>query len=131
MMGMYDGTQADGKSAIAPLLHVGTPTMTFDQMGRYKDLNGELLSWFQMPPANTMEVKDCNYISAALTAEQWQTIVDYFKTAPNPYNLAAMEVYGGQATAGPAGGCAFIHREVDGLPIREHRSTSSRSPSAR
>lgn len=113
MMGMYNGAMAEGKQVIAPLEAIGTPTMTLDKIGKYKDLNGELLAWFQMPPANTMEVKDCNYIAQALTVEQWQTIVDYWKTAPNPFNLTAMEVYGGRVTAGPSSPSAFIHRDLD------------------
>lgn len=113
MMGMYNGAPADGKNLLAPLQAIGSPTMTLDTVGQYKDLNGELLSWFQMPPKDTWEVKDCNYIAAPLSEDQWRQIVDYYKTAPNPFNLAAMEVYGGAATAGPAGGNAFIHRDVD------------------
>lgn len=115
MMGMFDGTRDDGMAALKPIFEMSSPKVTFDDMGQYKELNSELINgWFNMPPEpGTYEVKTCAYIDRPLGIEGWQTIIDFFKTAPNPFNIAAMEVYGGRVSEIPVSECAFIHRNVD------------------
>jgi hypothetical protein len=113
-MGMFAGPREEGLAVLQPLLAIGSPAVTLDRMGRYEELNSALIDgWFTMPPADTLEVKSCAYIARPLTPEEWGAIIDYVGTAPNPYNMIAMEVYGGAVSAVPEDDCAFIHRQVD------------------
>ncbi len=114
MMLMFNGSREQGMAAVAPLLAANTPTMLYDRMGTYNDHNESLIdAWFTMPPDGTLEVKTCAYIARTLQPSDWQNIINYFDSAPNPFNMIAMEVYGGAVSAVSPDDCAFIHRQVD------------------
>lgn len=113
MMAMFNGTRADGMQVLQEVMSIGTPTTLVDQVSDYYDLDSELLSWFVMPPDGTLEVKTCAYIATPLQIADWAKIVAYAATAPNPFNMFAMEIYGGAVSAVPVDDCAFIHRQCD------------------
>ena len=63
-------------------------------------------------PDGICETKACGYISQPLTQAQWQSIVDFFATSPNPWSLACPGPMGRDQPY-PVDGSAFIHRNVD------------------
>ena len=113
MMAMFNGTRADGMQVLQKVMNVGTPTILVDKVSDYYGLDSDLLSWFKMPPDGTLEVKTCAYIAQPLQLADWASILAYAATAPNPYNMFAMEIYGGAVSAVPVSDCAFIHRQCD------------------
>jgi FAD/FMN-containing dehydrogenase len=113
--GMYHGAREDGLTAISSLLSTGNPTLTIDQIGSYAGLNDSLLDILTIehpPPGRIFEAKDCGYIQAGLRLSDWQAVVSYFATTPNPYNLVLLEPYGGAINDYPVEQSAFIHRDV-------------------
>ncbi|MEM9602547.1 MAG: FAD-binding oxidoreductase [Pseudomonadota bacterium] len=113
MMGMFNGSEAEARELIAPLLDVGSAELVKHQVGRYKDLNPFLLSWYHDPPMpGTFETKQSNFIARELSPVEWNEIIDYYLTKPNRYDMCAFEVYGGVAS-NPSSDCAYIHRDVD------------------
>ena len=113
MMAMFNGSRADGMQMLQGVMTIGTPTILVDQVSDYYDLDSELLSWFVMPPDGTLEVKTCAYVARPLQMSDWATIIAYLATAPNPFNMFAMEIYGGAVSAIADDDCAFIHRQSD------------------
>ncbi|HEY4130237.1 MAG TPA: FAD-binding oxidoreductase [Gemmatimonadaceae bacterium] len=115
MMSMFNGTRADGLALLQPVLTIGQPKTLYDNVAPYITLNAEIIdSWFPAtPPAKLREVKASHYVDQPLSIEDWTTIIQYLATAPNPYNMFAMEIYGGAVSAVPVNDCAFIHRQCD------------------
>jgi FAD/FMN-containing dehydrogenase len=115
MMGMYDGTRADGMQAVAGLMGTGSPALVYDRMASYADLNENLIGILpgvpQAPGQTTYEIKRAGYISTSLAAGDWQVVLDYFATSPNDYNIVGIEPYGG-AISKPSRANAFGHRDA-------------------
>ena len=118
MMGLFNGARADGLGALDPLLRTGTPQLIRDKIGTYNELNGWLidscLPGIPPPPhgGNVFELKGVGYLGAPLDLAGWNGVVDFYSRTPNPYNILAMEAYGGQINAFPPDKNAFIHRDV-------------------
>ncbi len=115
MMAMFNGTRADGMAVLQNVLNVAPYKILYDQVASYNTINSEIIeSWFPaaMPPG-LLEVKSCAYVDRPLQTDDWATIIAYLATAPNPYNMFAMEIYGGAVSAVPVNDCAFIHRQCD------------------
>ncbi|EER58973.1 FAD linked oxidase domain protein [Acidovorax delafieldii 2AN] len=115
--GMFCGTQEAGMQAIAPLLAVPSAQLLVSKTGTYPDMNVWLEDHpYSLPealPDGICETKACGYIAGPLTPAQWQAIIDYFATSPNPWSLAYLEPYGGAINRYPVEDSAFIHRHVD------------------
>lgn len=113
MMGMYNGSEAEGLNAIQPLRGIGDAKLVKNTTGAYESLNPYLLAWYKDPPMeSTKEIKQTNFVDRTLAPEDWDKIVSYYLTKPNMYDMVAFEVYGGAAT-NPGVTNAYIHREVD------------------
>ena len=112
--GLYNGPKETGCDLIQPLLDSGG-TLRDHRTGGYCEINSWLYDEeYDIPvvPDNAREDKQGGYIEKTLTEEQWQEVVDYFKTTPNKYSGIAIEPYGGAINMfknGPDGN-AFIHR---------------------
>ena len=116
VVGTYNGSAADGKAAIQPLMGVGAPVLEIDTTDTYASLNDELLAvlpGIPPPPAGqgVYEAKQPGYIDKPLGVDGWQKVVDYYETTPNPYNIVVIEPYGGAIAR--VKGSAFVHRDVD------------------
>lgn len=115
MMGMYHGSRADGLRAIASLRAVGAAELIVDWMSTYAELNEGLIGVLpgipQAPGQVTCEIKRCGYIARSLTKDDWQSVLDYYATTPNAFNIVGIEPYGG-AIDEPSSPNAFIHRDV-------------------
>lgn len=115
MMGMYHGTRDEGLQAIADLRTVGAPRLLIDRESTYLDLNESLINALpgvpEAPGQTTYELKRCGYITRTMKLGDWQTVLDYFETTPNPWNIVGIEPYGG-AISKPPSANAFIHRDV-------------------
>ena len=123
MRGVYDGSQAQAMQELAPLL--ATPGAHFDiplQRDSYYRINTLLLEtppWEipyvppQPPNTTVKEDKQAGYIAKPVPLAHWQKVVDYYRTAPTPFNTVVIEPYGGAINAHPVYGNAFVHRNVD------------------
>lgn len=111
VVGVYDGTRAEGLAALEPLLAQGHPTIRKDTVDRYYRLNDSLLDI--LPGPSGFETKRGKLVNKRLAVADWQKLVDYFKSSPNHYNLIALEPYGGAVNAVPTTATAYIHRDCD------------------
>ena len=115
MQGMYVGSAADGKQALSSLLKLGSADLNVDKSGPY----GAMDAWLENnpyiipnPPDGSKEAKRAGYVTKPLALSDWQAVVAYAQTAPNPNDTAIIEPYGGAINAFPKYGSAFIHREA-------------------
>ncbi|RZJ15331.1 MAG: FAD-binding oxidoreductase [Acidovorax sp.] len=117
VQGMYCGTREEGLLAIAPLLAVPSAQLLVDKTGTYPEMNVWLEDHpYTLPdnlPDGVAETKSTGYIGVPLSTADWQRIIDYFKTSPNPWSLAYLEPYGGAINRYPVADSAFIHRYAD------------------
>ncbi|WP_298210594.1 FAD-binding oxidoreductase [Acidovorax sp.] len=117
VQGMFCGTREAGLQAIASLLAIPSAQLLVDKTGTYPEMNVWLEDHpYTLPdnlPDGVAETKACGYISTPLSTADWQRIIDYFKTSPNPWSLAYLEPYGGAINRYPVADSAFIHRHVD------------------
>ncbi len=117
VQGMYCGTREEGLLAIAPLLAVPSAQLLVDKTGTYPEMNVWLENHpYTLPdnlPDGVAETKSTGYIGVPLSTADWQRIIDYFKTSPNPWSLAYLEPYGGAINRYPVADSAFIHRYAD------------------
>src|SRR5690606_8547109 len=92
-------------------------TLLVDRSGTYTEMNTWLEDHpYTLPdglPPGVAETKASGYISAPLTTADWQAIIDYFKTSPNPWSLAYLEPYGGAINRYPVKDSAFVHPHMD------------------
>lgn len=115
MQGMYVGDAADGKQALASLLSLGSALLNVDVSGPYGKMDAYLETHpytIPNPPDGSREAKRAGYVSKVLTLADWQAIVAYAQTAPNPNDTAIIEPYGGAINAYPKLGSAFVHRDA-------------------
>ena len=115
MQGMYVGSADDGKQALSSLLAIGSADLNADKSGSYPAMNSYLENYPYMipdPPDGSSEDKRAGYIKKPLSLADWQAMVDYAATTPNPANTAIIEPSGGAINAFPKSGSAFIHRDV-------------------
>lgn len=117
LMCMFEGSEADGRRELERLFAVHEPERElFSHVDRYFDLNRDLIQSFypEMPPPGTFELKSSAYVDRVLESDDWGSILDAFLKSPNPYNVMAMEAYGGRiAEIGPEE-TAFVHRKSHG-----------------
>lgn len=123
MRGVFDGSQAEARQALEPLL--ATPGARFDiplQRDSYYRINKLLLDtkpWEipyvppHAPNATIKEDKQAGYISQPVPVTQWQKVIEHYRKAPVPFDTVVIEPYGGAINAYPTYGNAFIHRNVD------------------
>jgi len=117
VQGMFTGPRDAGLAAIAPLLAVPSAKLLVDKTGSYPAMNTWLEDHpYSLPdnlPNGVAESKASGYISTKLSTADWQRVIDYFKTSPNPWSLAYLEPYGGAINRYPVADSAFIHRNAD------------------
>jgi FAD/FMN-containing dehydrogenase len=118
MMCMFNGSEPEALDLLQPLFGIHEPVeVPFSKVERYFDLNRDLIdSFYPDPPPRkgTYELKSSAYVAAPLGTVGWGEVVDVFKTSPNPYNVIAMEVYGGRISEVQPEDTAFVHRHTDG-----------------
>ncbi len=117
LMCMFDGSEEDGRSVLEPLFAVHAPGRElFSRTEGYFDLNRDLIESFypDPPPPGTFELKSSAYLDRPLEAGDWQEILDRFRKSPNPFNVMAMEVYGGRVSEIEPDATAFVHRKAHG-----------------
>lgn len=113
--GMYAGSRDAGMAAIASLLALPSARLLVDQVGSYPAMDAYLEdNPFPLPdqPEGTPEGKRSCYIAQPMAQADWQRVVDYMATSPNPWSLAYTEPYGGAINRVPAADSAFVHRSA-------------------
>ena len=113
IQGMFCGSPADGKKAVASLMAIPTAQMLCDTSGTYGQMDHFLEdNPYDLPdlPAGVMEDKITGYVNAPLTQAQWQAVADQVFSGASKLNLFYTEGYGGAINAWPQYGNAFVHR---------------------
>lgn len=117
VQGMYCGSREQGLAAIAAWLAVPSAQLLADQTGTYPQMNVYLEDHpYSLPdglPDGAAETKASGYVDRPISRAQWQALIDYFQTSPNPWSLAYLEPYGGAINRYPVGDSAFVHRRAD------------------
>jgi FAD/FMN-containing dehydrogenase len=114
MYGVFDGTPAQGRVVLKPLLSTGGAKLVTDRVDSYKNLNATLFPNPNVPPevkSFPPEVKQSAYIPKPIDAQGWTEIVNYFGTRLNDIGAVILEPYGGAINSYTKGN-AFIHRDV-------------------
>lgn len=116
----FDGTESEFDAILQPFLAIGgksPPGWPLKKYGKYDLINYELLEKPYPIPQNPEnktwgEDKQSGYIAKTLQKEDWQAILNYFKTAPCPYNLICLEPMGGKINETAVLYNAFVHRRA-------------------
>jgi FAD/FMN-containing dehydrogenase len=114
MRGLYDGSEADGRAAIASLLALPGVELELDRTSSYFELDPWLLSTpTEIPecPDLAREDKQSGIIAKPLALADWQKVLDMFLKTPNPWTTIVTEPYGGAINRRSPTYNAFIHRD--------------------
>jgi FAD/FMN-containing dehydrogenase len=112
LRGLFRGTPEEGRRAIAPLFDCGG-VLDIDQVDRYAALSDRLESTPSLQIAtHTRTVADSRITERALSAAEWETLIDLFVASPNSGNFIHMESYGGAIRAIAPTATAFWHRRA-------------------
>jgi FAD/FMN-containing dehydrogenase len=114
--GMWVGSRADGLAAVQSLMNFPSAQLLVDKSGPYGAMDVYLDTEpypIPNPPDGSKEDKRAGYIDSPLTLADWQAIVAYAATAPNPNDTLIIEPYGGAIANVPVLASAFVHRNDD------------------
>lgn len=114
--GMYVGDRTAGLASVASLMTFASAELLVDTSGPYGAMDVYLdTNPYVIPnwPDGSKEAKRAAYIAKPLALSDWQRIVAYQLTSPNPANTMIIEPYGGAIASYPKLGSAFVHRDCD------------------
>ncbi|MBZ4423298.1 FAD-binding oxidoreductase [Myxococcus sp. RHSTA-1-4] len=116
MMGLFNGTAEQGRSVLAPLLKVASAPFVVDRTGPYHELNTYVLTHPYAIPVEQEPrpfIIQSRYFARPASLQDWEKVVEaYGRPPPDASNFVCIEPYGGAIRRYPAGGNAFIHRDV-------------------
>jgi FAD/FMN-containing dehydrogenase len=116
--GVWVGNAVDGQASIQTLCNLPGATTQWTQETDFDTLNESLLNVpYGMPcfPADAkmpFEDKSSRIVARKLTTAEWQKLLSYFASTPNPYSYFYMEFYGGAINAYRKYENAFVHRDA-------------------
>ncbi len=115
--GAYGGDANNPQDVIQPLIDLPGAVFQYGFGATFRYLNDKVLLSKPYPVPiipNPMpnEDKQAFYIARNLTLSEYQSILDWFVTAPDTWSYAYFEIYGGAINAYPVEDSAFIHRDV-------------------
>jgi FAD/FMN-containing dehydrogenase len=114
--GMFDGSEADCRKALEPLLSLPHAESHRDiwRQGSYRDLNDYLLNFpTELPadvPASARSLAKSHIVDRHLTLEEWGRIVELFRASPSTNNFIGLEAYGGAINKIAPEATAYWHR---------------------
>lgn len=120
--GVYDGTMAEAKAALGPILaHVADEQQQIEiwKSGSYLHLN-EILLQTVNPPGNDMPsvsfntkpLADCRIVAEHHPPERWREVLEHFLKTPDKTTFVAVEYYGGAINELAPDANAFVHRRA-------------------
>ena len=116
--GMFNGSEAECRKALAPLLALPHAESRRDiwRPGSYRELNEYLLNFpTELPanvPASARSLAKSHIVARHLTSEEWGRIVEFFRASPNTNNFVGLEAYGGAINAVAPDATAYWHRRA-------------------
>ena len=114
--GIWVGNATDGQAAIQTLCNLPGATTQWTQETDFDTLNDALLNvpygmpCFGKDAVMPREDKASRIVARKLTSAEWQRLLTYFVSTPNPYSYFYMEFYGGAINVYPITSSAFVHR---------------------
>ncbi|NIO39547.1 MAG: FAD-binding protein [Burkholderiales bacterium] len=115
--GMFNGSEADCRKALEPLLtQVPDAERHRDiwRQGSYTELNEYLLNYpTGMPhdvPMSARSIAKSHIADRHLDPAEWRRLVDFFRNSPSSDNFMGLEAYGGAINAVEPDATAFWHR---------------------
>ena len=114
--GIWVGNATDGQAAIQTLCNLPGATTQWTQETDFDTLNDALLNvpygmpCFAKDAVMPREDKASRIVARKLTSAEWQGLLNYFVSTPNPYSYFYMEFYGGAINAYPMIESAYVHR---------------------
>jgi FAD/FMN-containing dehydrogenase len=119
--GVYDGTEAACRAALAPLIApMADPDRQIEiwEEGRYLHLN-EILLLTANPPGldlptvsmNTKPLVDGRIVHDLHGPEAWRRVLELFLRSPDKTNFLGIEAYGGAINARAPDFNAYVHRD--------------------
>lgn len=119
MSAVYAGPENEARAALAPLMAIGSPTMTLSRMTDYVGVLGNLFA-YSMPkggfggggpaPVMAQKVKSA-YALRPWTQQEFQRLVDGYVAYPK-IAFVSLENYGGVVNQVAADAMAFPHRSA-------------------
>ncbi|MGW4562191.1 FAD-binding oxidoreductase [Streptomyces sp. NPDC004561] len=103
-----EGTPAEAKKLLAPLLSIGSPKVT-TQVGNW----GDVYAGFQVP----IEVEPANwkfysqFVKKPFPTRAIDVVASFMKDAPTDDSNYFLQAFGGAVRKSPRGGTAFPHRD--------------------
>ncbi|TAG03215.1 MAG: FAD-binding oxidoreductase [Betaproteobacteria bacterium] len=116
--GVWVGNATDGQAAIQALCNSPGATTQWTKTASFDVLNTELLNLpygmpcFAADAVMPREDKASRIVARKLTSAEWQSLLAYFVSTPNPYSYFYMEFYGGAINEYPVADSAWIHRDA-------------------
>ncbi|MRH86757.1 FAD-binding protein [Nocardia sp. SYP-A9097] len=106
---LAEGSAAQAKEMLAPILSVGTPDVTV-QVGNWGDIFAGAQPPLAQEPANSKFFSE--FVKELFPKKAIDIIGDFMRNAPTEESNYFVDAFGGAIKREPRGGTAFVHRDA-------------------